>query len=264
MTTPFLAGEPKSFGFDERDNLATIQGHASAEAAARRKTEAGSVLQFSDVASQPASAQAKYFLNVYFDNLDATTKKAIYTEWQTFCVIQKEASMPEDSPNIPQNLANLFLQRLGRTMTPTEFKDAFKAVDTNFDGKMAYLEYLIWTHKTGSPAHAMYRPQVQSTALFNAINKSLDAERALRNYDDQLAAHTEAAETKTGVAGTRALQELNTFKENTNLAHLNADLASAYEKLLKARSGCTERGTEFWDQTVADEATSRLPQKAQR
>jgi hypothetical protein len=264
MSTPFKAGEPDSFGYTTEDSLLTIQGFAPKEATDRRKVEAASSTHFSDLIGSPASAQAQYFLNVYFDNVSAADKARVYSEWQTFCIIQKEASIAEDSPNIPQNLANLFLQRLGRTMTPTEFKTEFKSVDTNFDGKMAFLEYLCWDLKLGSPAHCIYRPQVQSAGLTSAIKKAIAAERALQGYDKELAAKTEAAATLTGVKGTRAQNELLTFKENTNLSGMNADVANAHEKLIKARNGLVERGAEFWAQTIADEATSRLPQKSQR
>jgi len=266
MTTPFLAGEPDSLGYTTRDSLLTIQGFAPKEATDRRKVAAATAVNFSDIVSRPASAQAQYFLNVFFDNLSAADKSKVYSDWQVFCVQQKENGLTEDGPTIPQNLANLFLQRLGQTMTPTEFKASFKEVDSNFDGKMAYLEYLVWTFSgsVGSPANAIFRPQVQSQPLFNAIKKCLAAERALLAYADDLKAKEEAAASLTGVKGTRAKNELATFKENTNLAGLNADQANAYEKLIKARSSLTERGTEFWNSTVADEATSRLPQKAQK
>lgn len=264
MTTPFKAGEPDSFGYSTRDSLLTVQGFAPKEATDRRKAAACSSTHFSELISAPASAQAKYFLNVYFDNLSGADRSRVRSEFLVFLEIQKGASMAEDSSSIPQNLANLFLQRLGRTMTPTEFKAEFKEVDTNFDGKMAFLEYLIWDFKQGSPSHSIYRPQVQSAGLTTAIRKALAAERALRTYDDELEAKATASETLTGVKGTRAKQELLTFKENTNLSGMNADQANAYEKLIKARNGLAERGSDFWAQSIADEATSRLPQRAQK
>jgi hypothetical protein len=264
MTTPFKAGEPDAFGYEARDSLLTVQGFAPKEATDRRKQQPASVTHFSELIGRSASAQAQYFLNVYFDNISAADKKRVYDEWQIFKVIQKEASLAEDSPSIAQNLANLFLQRLGRTMTPTEFKEEFKSVDSNFDGKMAFLEYLCWDFKLGSPAHAVYRPQVQGGSLSSAISKVISCERALRAYDDDLAAKTAAANELTGVKGTRAKQELNNFKENTNLSQLNGDLSSAQDKLIKARGPLTERGTEFWEATVAAEAQSRLSQRAQK
>lgn len=249
-------------GFEERDSLLTVQGFAPKEATDRRKQAPASCIHFSELLSKSASAQAQFFLNAY-PNIPESEKRRIYDEWKTFCVIQKEASMNEDGSSIPQNLANLFLQRLGRTMTPTEFKAEFKAVDTNFDGHMAFIEYLVWDFKQGSPAHAIYRPQMQSVGLQNAINGALRAERAFRKYEDDLAEKTKNAETLSGVAGTRAKQELKVFQENTNLAGLNSDIANAYEKLIKARASLTEAGTEYWQNTVQAELDSLKAKKAQ-
>lgn len=264
MTTAFKAGEPDSFGYSARDSLLTVQGFAPKEATDRRKAAPERSTHFSELLTSSASAQAQYFLNVYFDNLSDAQKAKIYSDWQLFKVIQKEASIAEDSQNVPQNLATLFFQRMGRTMTPTQFAAEFKEVDSNFDGKMAFLEYLCWEHKFGSPAHTIYRPQVQSGALTTAINGAIKAERALRQYADDLEAKEQAAAAGSGVAGTRAKNELATFKENTNLSAMNADLANAYEKLIKARGGLEKRGTNWWAATVEAEAKSRLASKAQK
>lgn len=96
------------------------------------------------------------------------------------------------------------------------------------------------------------------------IGRSLNAERAIRDYGKELAAKEQAANELTGVKGTRAKNELATFKENSNLSGLNADQASAYEAMVRARKGTVRRGTAFWNDLVAAEAEARKPQRLQK
>lgn len=261
MSTPLATGEPQSLGYDPRDSLTTIQGFVPESITKTRKEEAQSTTDFSQISAKSASEQAKYFLNAYWPNLQPGQAERIYNEWKIFKVIQKEAGQPEDSPFVAQNLANLFLQRLKRTMSASDFKEEFKSIDTNFDGKMAYLEYLVWDSKFGSPASVIYRPQVQSAGLTRTIKGVLDCEKRIRDNGDELAKKEAAAENLTGVKKTRALNELSTFKENNDVAGLNADLASAHNRLAKERKKLKESGTQFWEDRVQQELDGLKPQK---
>lgn len=261
MSTPLAAGEPQSLGYDPRDSLTTIQGFVPESITKSRKEEKQSTTDFSEISAKKSSEQAKYFLNAYWPNLQPGQAERIYNEWQIFKVVQKEANMEQDSPSVPQNLANLFLQRLKRTMSAQDFKDEFHTIDTNFDGQMSYLEYLVWDSKFGSPASVIYRPQVQSAGLTRAIKKVLDCEKEIRDNTDELAAKQAAADTLTGVKKTRALNELATFKENNDVAGLNAHLASAHNNLAKERKKLSESGTKFWDDRVQQELDGLKPQK---
>jgi hypothetical protein len=264
MSTPLLAGEPQSLGYDPRDELLTIQGFVPEAITTSRKEPGQKLTQFSEISSQPASAQARFFLNAYWPNIQAGQADRIYNEWKIFKVIQKEANMPEDSANIPQALANLFLQRLKRTMTSEEFKTEFKTIDTNFDGKMSFLEYLVWDSKLGSPAAMTYRPQVQGAKLGGAIKKVLSCEKALRDNADTLAQKEAAVAAASGVKAKMAQNDLATFKENNDVARLNADLATAQNNLFKIRKPLVEQGTQFWEQRVEQELTGLKPQRLQK
>lgn len=262
--TPLATGEPQSLGYDPRDTLMTIQGFVPESVTTSRKEAAQKTTDFSEIATAPASEQAKYFLNAFWPNLQPGQAERIYNEWKIFKVIQKEAGQAEDSATITQNLANLFLQRLKRTMTAEDFKNEFKSIDTNFDGKMAYLEYLVWDSKFGSPASVIYRPQVQGAGLDRAIKRVLAAEKALRDNNDELVKKEAAIEAASGVKKTRAINDLATFKENNDVSRMNADLASAHNALAKERKKLSESGTQFWTDRVQQELDGLQPQRKQK
>lgn len=272
-TTPFLAGEPESLGsysyegkqrgYTVRDELLTIQGFVPDVVNLSRKEPTQKLTHFSEISQSTASAQARYFLNAYWPELQPGQAERFYNEWKVFKIIQKEAQIPEDSPAIPQALATLFLQRLKRTVSATEFKTEFAKIDTNFDGHMSFMEYLVWDSKFGSPAAVIYRPQVQHPNLTKAINAVLQAEQAIRANGDTRAEKVAAVEKATGVAATRAKQDLSVFDENNSLAGLNATLASAHNNLAKVRKTLKESGTAFWDERVAAELDSLKSQKQQ-
>lgn len=261
MSTPLGDNEPQAFGYDPRDELLTIQGFVPESVTATRKEAAQSVTHFSTIANAPASEQAKYFLNAFWLNLQPGQAERIYNEWKVFRVVQKEAGQAEDSPAIAQNLANLFLQRLKRTMSVQDFKDEFKRIDTNFDGKMAYLEYLVWDSGFGTPASVIYRPQVQSNNLGRRIKNVLTAEANLRQNADDLAALEEKVASLSGVKKTTAQNQLATFRENNDVAGLNAQLASAQNSLAKERKSLSESGTQFWNDRIQAELDSLKPTK---
>jgi len=262
--TPLGSNEPQSLGYDPADNLLSIQGFVPASVTSQFKADAQQATQFSEIALKPASEQAKFFLNARWPYLNPGQAERYYNEWKVFKVVQKEAGIAEDSPNVSAALARLFLDRLKRTTSATEFTAQFKDIDTNFDGNMAFIEYLVWDNKGCTPATVIYAPQVQGQAFFNACKKVIAAEGALRENANTLAAKEEAAASLEGVKKKMALNDLATFKENNDVARMNADVAAAHAKLLAERKKLKELGTEFWEQQNAAALQALKPQKAQK
>lgn len=261
-TTVLQAAEPQSIGYQTDDSLFTIQGKVDKQTTDIRKAPEMTLIHWSEVVAMPASEQCKFFLNAYWPYLQPGVAERIFNEWKIFKIVQKESgSIAEDSPSVHQALALVFLQRLKRGLSKAEFDAEFKNIDSNFDGQMAFGEYLCWDHKK-TPADVTYRPQRYSTAIANGIKRVLAAERALTQYGYDLTRLTEAAE-QTGIAGTRGKNELAQFQTNTNLQGLNAEAAAAKEKLLQAWNKSTEEGDAFWAAALQNEATSNLSQKQQ-
>jgi hypothetical protein len=264
--TPLKSSEPQDFGFDPRDDLLTIQGKVPAETTTRRKMEADVLEHFSDVSVRPASEQAKFFLNAFWYELAPGQAERIYNEWKIFKIVQKEASssdrnIVEDGPSVTAPLARVFLQRLKRTMTAEDFTNQFKEIDTNYDGQMSYIEYLVWDSQK-TPASVIYRPQVTSAAFLKKIQAVLKAQKALRDHEDELRRLEEGSQQE-GLKGKRFASELAQYKNATSTAGLNADLASAHEGVLKTRHSLKFEGNDFWAATLDAEAKSNLSQKQQ-
>lgn len=261
-TTVLQAQEPGSLGYQTDDSLFTIQGKVDKQTTDIRKAPEMKLIHWSEVVAKPASEQCKFFLNAYFPYLQPGVAERIYNEWKIFKIVQKESgTIEEDSPSVHQALALVFLQRLKRGLSKAEFDAEFKSIDSNFDGQMAFGEYLCWDHKK-SPADCMYRPQRYSANIDKAIKRVLAAERAMLTYEYDLKRLTEAAE-QSGTAGIRGKNELQQFQVNTNLQGLNAEAAAAKEKLLQAWNKETEKGDAFWAEALKNEATSTLSQKQQ-
>lgn len=261
-TTALQAGEPQSLGFKADDSLFTIQGKVDKQTTDIRKAPEMKITQWTEIVSMPASEQCKFFLNAYWPYLAPGQAERVYNEWKIFKIIQKESGVfAEDSPSVNQALALLFLQRLKRGLSKTDFDAEFKNIDSNFDGAMAFGEYLCWDQKK-TPADVMYRPQRYSPAIANGIKRVLEAERKLLDYKYDLERLTTAAE-QPGMQGTKGKNELEQFKVKTNLQGLNAEAAAAKEKLLQAWNAQTEEGNKFWAAALQNEATSNLSQKQQ-
>lgn len=285
--TPLSEGEPSSinteggqFWLDERDSLLTIQGLVPEEVTKLHKKPAQQLIHWDNVLAQPADWQARFFLNAYWDFLLEGQADRIYDEWKIFCQIQADAvrensslkqreGLTENGPNMNLTLSTQFMTRLKRVKTAQEFKDEFKNVDSNFDGKMAFAEYLLYDSKK-SPANIIYRPQRRSVALINARNACLQAERALRKwYDDEQAIKDRIEQG--GAKGKKAEAELAQYQRNTPLDNVNKDLAAAQNKLLSAYRKAAgdvksqkNKGDLFWEARVADEKNKLKSQKAQR
>lgn len=289
-STPTTAAELGTYpqvgtlGYCTDDELFTIQGKVDKQTTDLRKVEEQKIEQWSEVIQRPASQQCIFFLNAFWPYMKTDVAERFYNEWKVFKIIQKESGVfAEDSPSVNGALALLFMQRLKRGLTKTDFDAEFKNIDSNFDGAMAFGEYLCWDQKK-SPAEVMYRPQRYSQTIARCITRVIAAERAMKEYNYAFekiktavdaganivvpeknatnAAEVEAA-MKALFSANKAKNELEQFKKKTDLKGLNAEAASAKEALSKAFLAAKEEGTAFWEAQVAKESNSLLSQKQQ-
>jgi len=166
-----------------------------------------------------------------------------------------------------------YLESIGKTLSVVEFRKEFSAIDTNFDKKMGYLEYLLWEHKR-APKECLSRPQGSSdpaalaelekaqklldevTAAFNAAeakkNESIAAENelkaalaALKEQEDAYNKKTEELKAKSeggGVSAMRAKNELAQHLGEDPLPLRKAKLTTeaATKKAEKARKAAED------------------------
>lgn len=280
MTTPVRTNngisDINAIGYTERDSVLTIQGKVPKTVSDQSKKDAQSVAYFSTISSGPASGQAIAFLNAFSPYLQPNQDERIYQEWKIFCELQKVAGVKEDSPHVNRVVAQKFLEKLLRSLTAQEFTQEFKAIDSNSDGNMSFVEYLLWDNKHRpdifNPASMMYRPHVcHETSgpnfLGNKITAVLNIERKVQAWDDKKAASLAASQNEgsTKIQRAKADQEYKRLcgDEDKVKGGLAGDLSSAQLKLLTAYHKCQPLGTNFWNKRVQADKDSDKSQKSQ-
>jgi len=166
-----------------------------------------------------------------------------------------------------------YLESLGKTLSVIEFRKEFAAIDTNFDKRMGFLEYLIWAFKR-TPKECLSRPQGSTdpaalaelekaqklldevTVAFNAAearkNEALAAENelkaalaALKEQEDAYNQKTQDLKAKSeggGVSAMRAKNELAQHLAEDPLPLRKAKLTTeaATKKAEKARKAADD------------------------
>jgi hypothetical protein len=280
MSTPIRSkngtSDINAIGFTDRDSVLTIQGKVPKFATDQSKKPEQRVEYFSTISSGPASGQAIAFLNAFAPYLQPNQDERIYQEWKIFCELQKVGGVKEDSPHVNRVIAQKFLEKLKRSLTAQQFTQEFKEIDSNSDGNMSFVEYLLWDNKhqphVFNPASMMYRPHVcHETSgpnfLQNKINAVLKIEREIQAWDDQKAANLAASQdpNATKIQRAKADQEYkrNCGDEDKVKGRFTGDLASAQLKLLTAYHKCQPLGANFWAKRVQQDKDSDKSQKSQ-
>jgi hypothetical protein len=261
-------GEFEALGYTDRDELITIQGRVAANTKSPNPME---IMTFPTLIAQSASYQAKYFMDVYFLELGEARAREIYDMWKKFKVVQKDAAnqnkgVHEDSPSIPIVVAQGFLGQVGKPMTTAEFKTAFAEIDSNFDGQMAFAEFLAF-HFQKTPADIIYRPNKADPdgSLKKAIRKLLNAQKAIRDHEDKLSSLQAKIDdpATSNVKKNGLINEKKQYENGSNLQSLEHDVASSMASLHKKYKAAKNAGSDFWDATVAAELESQKSQKSQ-
>jgi len=240
---------------------------------------------FQKILSESHKSQGQFFLNAYWAE-HGDQAEDIWGKWQKMIVMDKQqfsanvtagkASgewQEKTASALDEFWSHKYLESLGKTLSVVEFRKEFAAIDTNFDKKMGFLEYLLWANKR-TPKECLSRPQGSTdpaalaelekaqklldevTAAFNAAetkkNEAIAAENelkaalaALKEQEDAYSKKTEELKAKAeggGVAAMRAKNELAQHLGEDPLPLRKAKLTTeaATKKAEKARKAAED------------------------
>jgi len=146
--------------------------------------------KFRQFTSLVYAEQAKAFLNAYWEELQGETEN-IWTWAHQF--IELDIEKGKEGNDLDEFNAHRFLERMGETKTIKQMRDELRAIDMDFNKRMAVLEYLCF-HYHKSIEDFVRRPQGDNTAEINEAQRQLEeAQRALQIAQDAVTASDEAA-----------------------------------------------------------------------
>lgn len=163
---------------------------------------------FRDLTALTYPLQSQYFLNSFYDEFKDKMEE-VYGHYKLFITFDEKNG--NKGTQLDEFAALQFFEKSGESMSRDEFRTKLKEVDVGSDGKMAFLEYVMYKYgKTGEEMlNAL--PGARNDEWFDAkkefddIQSEFDA-RAKKLKD------LEAAVDAGGVKGASAKSELEQFK----------------------------------------------------
>jgi len=246
------------------------------------KLDPASLEAFSVACKKPFSEQAQFFLNAFWDEYGVTDAEAIYSiSWE----IMKKADMRwrnvtyvhlyDEGNDLDFDMALYFFEMLvkyyhgdftdkllpvngpaqGKTYplsVPVDMtaivrkKELREKVDVNFDGRVSFLEYLLYQYKA-SPKDLMDRqaaaPDLPPEVLA-AMRALEEVNKRIRAYEAEKQRLTDES-TKPGIKGLKAVNELAQLNSGPLWEQLNKALitAEAAVRIASRKYGVKADGT---------------------
>lgn len=224
------------------------------------KLDAESLAFFNEVASRPFSQQAVAFLNAYWVEVGSQAEFIFVAAWETIkyadmhCKGVNYIHLYDEGVDLDFNIGLYFYERLCKFVEDNpQWKDEKWAisqpelltaivrkkeirekVDVNFDGRISFLEYLLYQYKDfANPADFTHRLQAAGPDEHPEIKKArlaLEAvNKAMREYEREKQRLEEESKLP-GVKGLRAKHMLaqldaSPLKEQLNKALITAEAA---------------------------------------
>jgi stage V sporulation protein SpoVS len=212
-----------------------------------------------------AQDQAIYFLNAFWTE---TNDKAetIYSQYNGFIEVAKMERTAEgkeakesDIKDVNEVFARKFLERDGKTLTAIAFRGAFREIDVNNDGRMSFIEFLLYDNK--QTVEELLKREQATTPEFEAAKEAYAAVMAAIAGLEKQKADLQAEAEGTGVKANAAKAQLAQLLAADNL-ELNRLVTNAEEGLKKAKKtvGAAPGGV-WWFNRQLEEAKKYKPGK---
>jgi len=199
--------------------------------------------------------QAKAFLNAYWDELVGETEN-IWSWAHQFIELDHERQ--KEGNDLDEFNAHRFLERMGETKTVKQMRDELRAIDMDFNKRMALIEFLCYRYSK-SIEDFVRRPQGDNTEEVKEAQRQLEeAQRALQNAQDAVrisdeAANLAAVEAKEARDSAElAKRQENEAKASAREAQNRADEAASAEAELRDALSALHREEESFNQRVND------------
>lgn len=108
-------------------------------------------LSFGQIASLPYKDQAVWVLNGFWEAHGAANAEAVWCWHQQFVELDRASAAPKGAvgSELDAIMSAKFLEVNNLTMTALDRKAALREIDVNNDGKMALVEYLLYSFRLG-------------------------------------------------------------------------------------------------------------------
>jgi hypothetical protein len=213
-----------------------------------------------------AQDQAIYFLNAFWNE---TKEKAdtIFSQYHGFIDVAKmertaegKESKEQDIKDVNEVFARKFLERDGKTMTALAFRSAFREIDVNNDGRMSFIEFLLYDNK--QTVDELLKREQATTPEFEAAKEAYAAVMAAIAALEKQKADLQLEAEGTGVKANAAKAQLAQLLAADNL-EINRLVTNAEEGLKKAKKtvGAAPGGV-WWFNRQLEEAKKYKPGKS--
>jgi len=226
---------------------------------------------FNEVCARPYSEQAQFFLNAFWDEFGDQAEVIYAVHWDIVKAVEMESQgihyrhLYEEGFDLDFDMALLLFERLNNFFDSSEGKkyaeypkavpthmtsitrkkELRSKVDVNFDGRVGFLEYLLYQYEA-SPKTLMERSTRSSES-----NPELDAARAalaevnkrIKAYEAEKARLTKISESGKGVKALGAKNMLAQIESGPLMEQLRAALITAEAKV---RIVAKKHGTIWW------------------
>jgi len=117
----------------------------SAAAQKNEKIDLKTKTQFTELTRKTYAEQAKWYLNAFWPHGADKDAEAVWKYAHKF--MEYDDKKKKAGNELDQLMSHHFLQSFGQTLTAMELKNKLRAIDVDANGKMALLEYLLFTYE---------------------------------------------------------------------------------------------------------------------
>jgi len=223
------------------------------------KLDKESLAAFNDASAKPFASQAVFFLNAFWDEFGDQAEFVYAVAYQVMRMADMEAKgisyvhLYEEGADLDFDMGLYFFEQLVKFCEdpknanyPRDYpksqpvmmtsivrkKELRDKVDVNFDGRVGFLEYLLYQYNA-SPKDLMDRSMGQPVDedLEEAIRKAREAleqvNKSIQAYEAEKQRLTEQSQSGKGIKALKAMNELAQLESGPLWEKLNKDLITA-------------------------------------
>jgi len=233
--------------------------------------------------------QAKFFLNAFWREYSGEAENV----WKyAQKIIELDHEKGKKGADLDEFSAHRFLEQMGETKRVIELRESLRAIDLDFNKRMALIEYLLFSFKQ-SIKELLSRPQGSSKELEQAeanLKSAQEAVAQLRKELDELKKEEEVTSKRMAelekkandsslgqVQRNSAGNELEQLKKGDNIRVRKGKVQTATKKAedavgkaqkyfeeLRAKGGTNSPGSMWWLERELTETKKYLPQSKQK
>lgn len=243
------------------------------------RTEEEALVLMNEVAQQNFVFQAKFFMNAY-PSLSEEDKEKIFKDYVPGMqkLDYEQCTDPynyiETGMLIPEK-ALMFVEKHVGGITKLEFEKEMSEIDSNRDGKLSLIEFLLWPRifKNKTVWDMCSRTQINDISMSNAQIRLNNAMIKKENHENLMKAQQELAKSPKKATAIKAQQEYERLKNAPEVQAMNEEIKHLDTKLLKAIAAAKKLhqlpnnqhcfGAVWWNARELAEKKINGPQKKQ-